>query len=128
MTDFVILCGVTLCALVSIILLKRSKTGIALPLASVVGVLLLKAAFNMAHVYKGTIAELLSAVNEKETLTILSKVFFVALLAETTADICRESGEDHLAKSIETVGKIEILILCLPVIESVLEIVKEIML
>ena len=36
------------------------------------------------------------------------------------SDVCRDSGEGTLATHIETVGKVELLLLCIPLIEKIL--------
>lgn len=77
-------------------------------------------------------AELLSAVSGLcgDTLpeaqwAILLKALGVAFLTELTAGICRDSGEATLATWVETAGKLEILLLALPLIRSVISLVGE---
>ncbi len=55
-----------------------------------------------------------------EYLLTLGKALGVALLASYAAGICRECGESVAAEGIETAGKIEILLLSLPLIQSLL--------
>lgn len=77
-------------------------------------------------------AELLSAVSGLcgDTLpeaqwSILLKALGIAFLTELTAGICRDSGEATLATWVETAGKLEILLLSLPLIRSVISLVGE---
>ncbi len=51
---------------------------------------------------------------------ILFKALGIALLTQCCADICKESGENGAASSLELTGKIEILLLSLPLIEEIL--------
>ncbi len=51
--------------------------------------------------------------------TILKGIGIV-FLTQICADICRDSGEGALAGHIETVGKLELLLLCVPLIEEIL--------
>ena len=51
---------------------------------------------------------------------ILFKALGVALLTQVCADICRESGESGLSAGVELTGKIEILLLSLPLMEELL--------
>ncbi len=44
----------------------------------------------------------------------------IVILTQISADICRDSGEATLAGHIETVGKLELLLLCIPLIEEIL--------
>ena len=44
----------------------------------------------------------------------------VALLVEICADICRDCGENSAASGVQLIGKLEILILCLPMIKKII--------
>ena len=52
---------------------------------------------------------------------ILFKALGISILTQITADVCRESGEGGLAGGVELTGKVEILLLCLPLMEELLE-------
>lgn len=58
---------------------------------------------------------------------VLIKALGIALLTHLTAELCRDCGESTVAGGVETLGKLEILALCLPLIGSVLEMVEEIL-
>lgn len=53
-------------------------------------------------------------------LTVLFKALGMAFLTHYAAEICRECGEGGMASGVETVGKIEMLILCIPLMEELL--------
>ena len=42
-------------------------------------------------------------------------------------DICRDFGEISIAQKVETAGKVEILVLSLPLVRSVIELSRELM-
>ena len=44
----------------------------------------------------------------------------IVILTQISSDICRDSGEGTLAGHIETVGKVELLLLCIPLIRQIL--------
>ena len=54
------------------------------------------------------------------TWAILIKALGLAFLTEITAGICRDSGEAGLASWVELAGKLEILLLSLPLVQDVL--------
>ena len=56
-----------------------------------------------------------SAGTSKYIETIL-KGLGIVILTQISADICRDSGECTLAGHVETVGKLELLLLCIPLI------------
>ena len=55
------------------------------------------------------------------------KALGIALLTQICADICRDSGEGSAASGVELMGRLEILLLCLPMLEGILSTVREVM-
>ena len=51
----------------------------------------------------------------------LFKALAVAILTHLCAELCRESGEGGVAEGVELAGRLEILLLCLPLISEILE-------
>lgn len=125
--DFVYTCGLALCVLAFILIIKQTKTGAVLPLSIALGIILLKSSYSLIGSAKDGITNLLRYTTANENISVLGKVYFISLLTEITSDICRESGESYLAKSVETAGKAEIILLCIPLIESVFKMIREIM-
>jgi len=58
---------------------------------------------------------------------ILFRALGIAVLTHLTAELCRDCGESTVASGVETLGKLEILTLCLPLIGSVMEMAEEIL-
>ena len=58
-------------------------------------------------------------------VTPLLKALGIAVLTQIAADLCRECGEPSMAGGVELIGKIEILLLSIPLIEEVMEIARE---
>lgn len=52
---------------------------------------------------------------------LLVKIIGIAYLAEFSANLCKDAGAHTLASQIELFGKLSILVLCMPVINSILE-------
>ena len=55
-----------------------------------------------------------------EYVGILFKALCIALITGFCSEICRECGENAAANGVELTGKIEILLLCLPLINEIL--------
>ncbi len=62
-----------------------------------------------------------------DTWSILLKALGVAFLSEVAASICRDSGEGGLAGWVEMAGRVEILLLSLPLIRTVLATVADLL-
>ena len=52
---------------------------------------------------------------------LLIKIVGITYLAEFSADLCNDSGANTLAAQIELFGKLSILVLCMPIMTSLLE-------
>ena len=57
----------------------------------------------------------------------LLKALGIGMLTQVCADICRECGETGVANGVELFGKVEILLLCLPLIHQLLEVAEELL-
>ncbi len=80
-----------------------------------------------------TILGFASDMSGEETLLpdgmwqLLLKALGVTIVTEVAASICRDSGEAGMAQWVETAGKLEILVLALPLISEVLSMVKSLL-
>lgn len=54
-------------------------------------------------------------------IKILIKIIGITYLSEISADLCKDAGANTLATQVELFGKLSILVLCMPVIRSLLE-------
>ena len=72
---------------------------------------------------------LYSLLGSEQTVytTVLFKALGIAILSHYAAELCRESGEGGLAGGVETVGKIEILLLCIPLMEELLSFARNLL-
>lgn len=62
-----------------------------------------------------------------EYMEIILKTLAIAYMTQISAEICRECGENSIAFGIETVGKIEIVILSIPLINNIISISRELL-
>lgn len=61
---------------------------------------------------------------DEEYLTILFKALGICYITQFACDICRDSGESTLASQAELAGKLSLLIIALPLFDSLSEIVS----
>ena len=62
-----------------------------------------------------------------EYIEIILKTLAIAYMTQISSEMCRESGESSIAFGIETVGKIEIVILSLPLINNIISMAGELL-
>ena len=60
-----------------------------------------------------------------EYLEIIIKALAIAYVTQISSELCRDCGEVGIATGIETVGKIEIIILSLPLINNIVAMSEE---
>ena len=115
------LCGIAIVAVMLIVTLKQLKAEFALPATIVSSIIIFTVGLSCLA---PAIEYLNSILNSATTdyIIILMKSLGIALLTQTTSDICRDSGETSVAAKIEFAGKAEILVLSLPLIAELLEI------
>ena len=58
---------------------------------------------------------------------LLFKALGIAILTQICSDICRECGESSLSAGVELAGKLEILLLSLPMITEILSIAEKLL-
>lgn len=73
------------------------------------------------------ISSLFNGTGFGEWGTSILKALGVAVLVQIAADICRDCGESSVASGVELIGKLEIIILCLPMMEKIISTAREVL-
>ena len=73
------------------------------------------------------IDSLFSGASLGESGKSILKALGIALLVQICADVCRDCGENSAALGVELIGKLEIIILCLPMIKSIISTALEVL-
>lgn len=120
--------GAVLCVLVILILRKESPDS-AVTLRMIAGVgLAVACIYAMSPIiqYVNEIGDSFSQGSEiAEVTSVLLKALGVALLTHVCATVCRDSGEASVAYYVELGGKVEIIILSLPLIKQIIDLALE---
>ncbi len=113
-------CGFSLLLLCLLLIINRQKAEFA-PFLRVGGIVIV-AALLLSRAMP--LIETLQALSTAEAGGISAGTLFkglgLSLLCELCASICRESGEGGLARGVEAAGRLELLLLALPMLEEVL--------
>lgn len=59
--------------------------------------------------------------------SVMLKALGVAILTQCCSEICKECGENGISTGVELAGKIEILLLCIPLINEILTLAGELL-
>lgn len=106
--DTLKICGAAVIASFAALILRELRRDTEIPLKLTATVLLLGAAAALG-----------------DSLEIIVRALAVALAVKMSADICRECGAPEVASALELTGRIEVLLLSLPLFRRALELVGE---
>lgn len=116
--------GIVIISLLLIIFLKESKREFAFILSLGVSVILFVTLINDFQGIISAISNLSNSVeNISNYISLLVKILCISLLSQFVIDLCRDAGENALASQTEIASKILILVMTLPLFESVIEII-----
>lgn len=63
----------------------------------------------------------------KDYFQILLKLIGISFLCEITTNLCRDAGQETIAKQIELIGKLSILAVSLPIFRAFLETIQKLL-
>ena len=119
--DMLKLAGLAVCAAMMALLLRRMRPEAGLALALGAGVLITGLLLpTLESAVAGISAIAMAGGVPDSYMTQLLKVGGVSLLADFAAQTCRDAGEDGLAMKVELAGRITLIALALPFMESLL--------
>lgn len=119
--------GVALLAALVILLLREARSSVALPAKMAATLFFFCAALPLYVLILGRVEAIFAESGAADYATPLLRAAGVALICEITASVCRDLGENGVAGGVQMLGKLEILVLCLPMVDDVLEIAKELL-
>lgn len=116
--------GIILISLLMIIILKQTKREFALILSIACAVILFVTVADDFFSIAQRIFDLSTGIDNLDTyISLLMKILGISLIAQFIVDLCRDAGENALASQTETASKILILMMTLPLFETVVNII-----
>lgn len=116
--------GIVLIALILTVILKGVNKEIAIFITIAASILLFVTVANDLYSIAKSLADFSSSISSTQPyIKLMLKILGISLLAQFVSDMCRDSGENALAAQSEIASKIIILILTLPLFETVINIV-----
>ena len=119
--------GVALLAAMLILCVRELRATMALPIRLAATLLMISASILLYGPVVERLRTLFSLAGAGEYATPILRATGIALICEFAASICRDLGENTLGSGVLLFGKLEILVLCLPLVDAVLEIAKELL-
>lgn len=108
---------------VAVLFLREHRPDFALLISAAAGVLLLLYILAPSLEIVSAIGLMLEEGGLGGIFKILLKVVGICFITDFAADLCSDFGQSSLATKVETAGKISVAVICLPLVEKILEIV-----
>ena len=122
--DTVKLCAVGILITVISVVLEKWNPQFELPVKLSAAVICIGIVLSLALPLITYVSGLLRESAASPYATLVMRALGVAVLTETVGGICRECKETTVASYLEMAGRLEILVLCLPLMEEILQSVK----
>lgn len=98
-----------------------------MPLKLAAAVFFLGVLMGMAKPMIETLVSMLEGSAMAEYSSVLLSAIGIAILTQTVGEICRDCKESSVAGYVELAGRLEILLLCLPLLGEILGVVEELL-
>ena len=117
-------CAAAILVLFVIIVMREMRNPVT-PVIKAAAVIVFGGALFLAYfpLYK-EVTQIACGTALAEYMPILIRAFGVALLTRICSDVCKEGGEGGVALCVETVGRLEILMIALPLVKELIANVK----
>ncbi len=125
MSEFIFkVCGLALVSVMLILLIKKWGNELSTLLKIASGVLLASVCFGALPPLVGYVNDLAWAVGNaelSESVELMLRVLATAIVTHVCAAVCRDSGEGTIGSYVEIGGKVEIVLLTLPMIKKIID-------
>ena len=122
--DIFKVCAAAILVLFVLIIMRQMQSPVVPTLKAAV-VMLFGGALIITYLplYK-EVVEMASGTTLADYMPILIRALGVAVLTRICSDVCKEGGEGGLAFCVETVGRLEILVIALPLVKELIANIK----
>ena len=117
--------GVALLGVMAVFLLRELRSAAAATLRLATGIVLLLAALGLYVPILARVRTLFSLSGGAVLADSVLRAVGIGLVTELTAGFCRDLGEGGVADGVLLFGKLEILLLALPLVDELLKIIGE---
>lgn len=127
MTVLLKICACALVGAICAMTLKGSIKTVAVAVAGFASLLIFGAAITRFSGAIESVNETMKESNVADYGKVMLKALGVGIVVNTVGGICRDMGENSISSGVELAGKIEILLICLPIITDMLSLIKELL-
>ena len=117
-------CGFALLAVITVLVLRSFRPEYATVAGIVAGIILLACTFTPLVDVLNSVTAIAEDTGFSVYSSVILKSMGIGILAQTTADVCRDSGVSVIAAKVEFAAKIMILMLCVPILETLMSLIE----
>lgn len=117
------ICGIALMGLITVVVLRAFRAEYAIVVGILTGVIVLFLSIPLMTEMLDYIQEVAGQTAFSVYFSVIFKSLGIGFLAQMTVDICRDAGENAIASKVEFAAKIMILLLCIPILRSLLNLI-----
>ncbi|MBQ8498103.1 MAG: hypothetical protein IJ489_11715 [Clostridia bacterium] len=118
------ICGFALLGVLVVTVLKSVRPEYATVTGVITGMLLLVFTMTPLASVLTSVTELAEDTGFSAYSSVILKSMGIGILGQTTADVCRDSGVGTLASKVEFAAKVMILLLCVPILQTLLGLIE----
>ena len=119
--------GVALLGVTAILLLRELRATAAVPVRLVTALVLLGAAVGLYAPILSRVDALFALSGGAGVVGAVLRAVGIGLICELTAGFCRDLGEGSVAEGVLLFGRLEILLLSLPLLDELLCVIEELL-
>ena len=112
--------GVAVIAVISILIIRHLKGELSFAVKAVAGAIIFGLIIVAAEPVIDQTYSIFITEETAEYIGIMLKALGIVFLTHISSAVCKDCGENTLSVGVELAGKIEILLLCLPLIEKIM--------
>lgn len=121
MQEFVKTCGFIILSLVVLVIIKGIKADMQIPIKLVIAIVLFGVVITGVSEVLGGFNDIITTSGASKYVTIMLKSLFVGIITSICSTLCQDAGEGTLSFICVLVGKVQILLLALPLIYEILD-------
>ena len=120
--ELISVCGVCICAAVMCKITEKQVKEQAVMLSAAACIFVMIFMLGDIPVIFGKIDKISSAADiDPDNVSLIFKALGICYLTQFSADICRDCGESAIASAAEIVGRIQLIIISLPLFEKLVD-------
>lgn len=124
MIDSVKICAIGISTAIICVVIRQYKNEMVIPTRIAGIITLLSITLLIGLPIFEHLADMFDESLPFEYIEIISKALGISYITHIGSEVCKDCGEGNIGSLIETAGKIELLVLCIPLINNIIKLAE----